>query len=317
MYDRALRTYAHLVLGLGLLGAVVACGGARGRGILAGAPRERDLPEPFVDEAQLRPDTFGYGARGTALAVVGCDVPIEYALGKLDPRFGLGRKQALAAIATAAASWERLAGRPLFRYSPRSAFKINFVFDERQMMMVERIEGRDPIAEVRRRHTELRAERNRALVAYEERRRAYEASVNTWNQQGGAPPDVKRELDAEKGRLRAEQARLDGMLPRLEALAFFINSRGRSANPAEYPHLLAGQTLVEADGPRVTKLRIEIYMFRGWARLPNVLAHELGHSLRLNHVAAEDSIMYGGPARGQRLSIDDRADLARVCPPTP
>ncbi|MBK9032211.1 MAG: matrixin family metalloprotease [Myxococcales bacterium] len=310
-----MRTSALLVSCVGLIAALPGCGARAGASILAGAPRERDLPEPIVDEAQLRPDTFGYGAGGKALAIVGCDAPIEYALGALDPRFGLGRKQALRAIATAAASWARLAGRPLFRYSPRSAFKIDFVFDERQEMMVERIEGRDPIVEVRRRHTELRAERDRALFAYEERRRAYEASVATWNQQGGAPPDVKRELDAEKQRLRAEQARVDGMLPRLEALAFFINSRGRQADPADYPHLLAGRTRREASGTRVTKLRIEIYMFRGWARLPAVLAHELGHSLGMNHVAAADAIMYGGPAYGPETSADDATALARVCPP--
>ncbi|MCB9562206.1 MAG: matrixin family metalloprotease [Kofleriaceae bacterium] len=304
---------ALVLVWLGLVGVAPGCGGAARGGALAGAPREGDLTEPAVDDAQLRPDTFGYGAHGRELAVVGCDAPLEYALGTIDPRFGLGRKQALAALARAAARWERAAGRPMFRYSPRSAFTIDFVFDERQEMMNARLAGRDDVAEVRRRHAALAAEHDAALAAYEVRRQAYEATVATWNQQGGAPPDDKRALDAEKQRLRAEQARLDGMLPRLEALAFFINSRGRTPDPTDYPHLLAGETTRVAHGATMTTLHVDIFMFRSWDGLAFVLAHELGHSLGMDHVVSEDAIMYGPPASAAP-SADDHVELARVCP---
>jgi hypothetical protein len=280
--------------------------------LLSDAPRESDLGEPFVDRDRLRPHLFRDAAGKLSVPV--CDMPIEYSLGRIDPRFELGRKQALAGIARAAGFWEAGIGKPLFLYNPDSAFVIDFVFDERQEMLIKMKSGRDSVADVRKRFDALEAERAALLADHDVRVRAYEAEIARWNDQGGAPPDEKRALDADKQTLQDEAEVINDMLSRINALARDINSR--DGHPGGEYAIVAGRTDRQVTNDLVTALHMNIYMFQTWDQLALIVAHELGHSLGLQHVPSQGSLMFGGPTpvRQSQPSAEDVAELHRVCP---
>lgn len=298
-----------------LLGAGCRAGG-RPPDYLAGAPAEGSLEEPVVDSRALRPAVFGYGDASAQLALRGCDAPLEVSLGDIDPRFGLGRRQALFALGEAMGIWDAALGRRAFRYSPRSRIGVDFVFDERQELLIKQQTGRDPLDDVMRRYARLEDGRNRDMTTYQQRVEDYDARVAAWNARGGAPDDVLRALHAEKEQLRAEQARLNGLLPRIAALAADINSRSRPLTEADMRYLHAGLTKRTTRGDLTTALHIDIFMFASWEALPLILAHELGHALGMEHVPTHGSIMYGGPnpQRRRAASAEDVAELRRVCP---
>ena len=58
---------------------------------------------------------------------------------------------------------------------------------------------------------------------------------------------------------------------------------------------------------------INIYFNISQDELVHTLAHELGHSLGLNHVNTKDAIMSAQTNDAQKLSIDDLSSLKILC----
>jgi len=293
---------------------LTACGSANDKqrqSTIAGAPAEARLVEPNLDRPILRPDRFRSVKPGEPLAVQGCDVPLEWSLGRLDKRFGLGRKQVIHAIITGANYWST-GGRRLFRYSPQSRFTINFTFDERQEMLIKRRGKRDPVAQVRRRRDALRKQRKRMLVRYRRRAQAYEAEVADWNSKGGAPAAELKRLRRQKQRLKHELGAANDLVHRINALGSDINTRGRGGVVHQGK---IGNTHRRTRGRLTTHLRIDIYAFSSWYHLTVLMAHELGHALGLRHVANPTALMYTdvGPDTLRDPSVEDRRELRRRC----
>ena len=301
-----------------LLFLCTTCGSSQalhGRVLLEAAPREADLPEPQIQLDLLRPAMFGYGGETTSLKAPVCTVPLEFAVGEIDPRFELGRKQAITAITEAAGYWESALGRTLFRYSPESKFVINFVYDERQEMTIRRMLKRDPeVKDVEKRYQKLEAERQTLLAQHNRDRDDYQSRVAKWNSEGGAPPDVLPQLNAEKESLTARANSINAMKARVFAMAAYLRARGAGGTGELFYY--AGWTNRTAGNGVIWKIDIEIYMFTSWMDLKAILAHELGHAIGLGHVASRGSLMYGGsnPQRLDRPTPDDLAEFRRVCP---
>ena len=275
-------------------------------------PGENSLAEPAVDASQLHPERFGYSGETTELAIEGCEPAIEWSLGQLDPRFGLGRLQAIRGIERGAAIWNRAAGRALFRYSPQSRFRIDFIYDERQEMLIKMESGnRDPFDEVMARYQALEGARNRDMAAHAQRNQAYEEAVRAFESEGGTEARRAR-LNAERLAINQEARRLNGLRARIGALAMDINSRSRSLTADDLRFVKAGFTKRAIRNGVVRAIRMEIYMFSSWESLPRIVAHEFGHVLGMQHLGRRGAIMTE-VAEGDEATKWDIDELNRVC----
>lgn len=277
-----------------------------------------------------------------------CAIPVHYALGEVDPRFGLDRLEAVAALVEAVNLWQAESETALFVEStdPR-AMQVELRFDERQQGAVERRSLRSRLeldeGDLEREQATLRAwaERIERNQAARERRAAelrprierHEAAVARWNANPGAESQ-RRALEAESAALRAEVAALERVTDELNADIDAYNRRvGEAQQRAEQMQARVDRYNATAAEEPVESGRysydpeqgrqIEVYRAASFDELVWVLAHELGHALGIGHVDEPGAIMHGmvheggelEPGRGRpvALAAADRAALRAVC----
>jgi hypothetical protein len=262
-------------------------------------------------------------------------VPVAYDLGSIDERFNLSPEEARAAISDAESLWEDATGKNLFTYTEGADFTINFIYDDRQERtdqegkvrsilntkeeMSEQI--RDQYDELLQKYQKLKGTYTARVEDYEDALKAYNNEVELWNEKGGAPPSVYADLEKTKANLDEESKELNQRAEELNGIVDSINQLGEKGNSvvqtynsdvAWYNALFSGErefTQGDYEGDR-----INIYQFRDGTELREVLAHELGHALSLEHVEDEHGIMYylmEGP--GLKLSSADLGEFHRVC----
>src|SRR3989344_868467 len=67
-----------------------------------------------------------------------CEQPLKYKLGRFDTRFGINEKDFKMEIERAEIVWEKVLNSELFSYDPEAKFKINLIYDERQLATVQK-----------------------------------------------------------------------------------------------------------------------------------------------------------------------------------
>ena len=242
-----------------------------------------------------------------------CPVPLPYRVGELDPRFGADRAAAETAVAEAAAVWEDATGRELFRADPEADFAIEFIFDERQERARSEAEFRAALdakqarnaelavtlTELTSEYDDLRDSYRSRVRAYEQRLAAYNEEVATYNEDGGAPPAEYTRLEAEQSALDAEAAALEETARELNQLANEINDISEQGNQLveSYNRDVSEYNERFSDGGAFTQGefqgdRIAIYKFTNMTELRQVMAHEFGHALGIEHVEDPRSVMY-------------------------
>ena len=169
--------------------------------------------------------------------ILPCEQPLEYSLGAIDGRFGLNVADILREAAAAEQLWEQAAGKELFRYVPDAAFKIHFIFDDRQAQTLEghKLESslkdvEDSQETIDRKQREIlgvyQAESalyERDIIAYKRQLDAYNEEVEKWNRSGGAPSE-------EYDRLERVSKELSRSLQALEAKRQKVNRLAQSVN---------------------------------------------------------------------------------------
>lgn len=269
-----------------------------------------------------------------------CIVPQSYAIGSIDPRFKLATSTVETILSEATQVWGTKIGRKLFIYDTNSTFKIEFIYDERQALSDNAETQKEVLSEkeavskkINEAYTKLvmqydtlKKEYDAAVAQYQKRLVTFNATVEKYNREGGAPEEVFSQLQRTEESLKTEERKLESTADTLSHIAKNINQLSEEGNAviSEYnqgvnrfnENFTGGEEFTQGD---YTGDAIHVYHFKDQDELKNVLVHEFGHALGLPHVEGSTSIMYylmdKQPATSE-LSPEDVAALEGMCLPT-
>lgn len=267
-----------------------------------------------------------------------CNTPIRYRIGEVDPRFGTNAEELIRIAGNSAAVWEKPLQEELFVYdaSPDS-LPINLIFDERQKNADLEAELKEDLvakegmsqsvsAQYETLITEFRKIKKNyetSVVAYEEKLESYNSTVTNWNEKGGAPEPVIKELSVTQKELTTEQHALEALAVKLNRLVTQLNAIGAQGNVlvTDYNTIVSQYNDRFAESQEFTQGdytgdAIDIYQYDSEDELTVVLAHEFGHALSLDHVENKASVMYHSMDAQQLdegISVEDHEEFIRVC----
>lgn len=267
-----------------------------------------------------------------------CRLPVNYAVGNVDERFGVTKEEAKTALLDAEAVWEKALGREdIFNYTEEGPYRVNFIYDERQRKaeasqrakseLAKRGGANEVLVELHKKLVEEYAayeiEYNAKVSSYEKEQAKYNAEVERYNASGGAPPDAYKSLETKRAKLDQELGEINTLAKNLEGLVEQINSIGSKGNELidEYNNQVDSYNNTFAYGHEYTQgdyqaRDINVYSFTSKAELVLVLSHELGHTLAITHVQDPASIMYylmGEQTIPAELSTEDVQAFQNVC----
>jgi hypothetical protein len=230
-----------------------------------------------------------------------CVHPIAYAIGTVDPRFGITNATLLAEMKAAAAIWNTAEGRSLLTYDPKAALKISLIYDEREANAKLGMNIARQQADIDSARSSIDAAQAQFIAA----QTAYNQKVDAVNARGGASRGQAAELNAERESLLALEESLKSRIADFNADVAALNAVVNSYNQT------AGHTFEEGEYVRDSAgERISIFEFVGTTQLKRVLAHEFGHAIGLDHNDDPKSIMYAKNESGNLTPTE--ADLSAL-----
>ncbi|PKN71565.1 MAG: hypothetical protein CVU54_00650 [Deltaproteobacteria bacterium HGW-Deltaproteobacteria-12] len=269
-----------------------------------------------------------------------CEDTLTYRIGKVDDRFDLSRQEFALAVKMAAAMWGKPLGRNIFREDFRGAIEINLVYDYRQEALDKLRKINFKIDNTKNSYDDLKARLEKLKAEHDQksallsndfnshnlRMSTFNKNVEYWNRNGRMMESVHKSLMQEKDELNSLQEKLKRgqddlrrLTDTINDLVVVINEIATNINLDLVKYQNTGDSLGRefCEGfyeSRNGKQTINIYQFDNNKRLIRVLAHELGHALKLNHSADPSAVMYRLiQSEAIELSPDDFSALQNRC----
>lgn len=268
-----------------------------------------------------------------------CYPAIGYKIGIIDEQYNISHDDMLHVVQYAERVWEDHSSlEQLFYYDEQASLSINLIYDERQERFEESQERIELIDNRKVLITKKNQSYEKDVEQYEDSLRVFNAMNDTysmhaethsdevegWNRQGGISENIFYVLKSKEKDLKREYDRLQIQLEVVNRLAMELNKESSSITE-QYVDVNQDIALYNDDygdsysfdQGTFTADEINIYHFSQYNDLALVIAHELGHSLGIDHVASREAVMYPtlGAQNIENISLhqDDVEALYNIC----
>ena len=267
-----------------------------------------------------------------------CVKPLQYAIGKVDPQFNLSEEDFLAKVQQAEKIWENQAKKQLFEYNPKANFKINLIFDDRQLQSNEAEKLTANLSQLEVAQNKLDAEYaslngsyskvlekyNADVNEYKKQVKKYNKAVANWNAGDRTSQTELDTLQKEKSdladfyqKIQKEQIAVNALVGKTNKLVTQEKKVVNDYNSQVETYKEKYGSVQEFEKGVYQGTEINIYQFKQLADLKMTLVHELGHALGFGHVENSKSIMYyllsDQDIQNLTLSNEDISELNKVC----
>lgn len=262
-----------------------------------------------------------------------CGKIITFKVSQVDSGFNLSTTDAIKYAKEAADLWNTGVHKQVLKYDPNGQIDISFVYDERQIKTIqkkileEKIRAQKSQLSQTNKSIELKeVDFNIQKVAYEQKSselsnklEVYNDKIVQINNAGGATPEQANQLDQEKKildleirNLETQRINLNNNLAIINQMVDDFNNNANNVNKiVNQANVYVGSEFEEG---HLQGNKIVLYEYETTLDLKRLLAHELGHALRLGHVEDKNSIMYYLNTSSKfSLSQNDLEEYKKVC----
>lgn len=243
-----------------------------------------------------------------------CDIPLTYKIGSIDTRFGLKQKDALSDISDAVNIFASASGKKLFDYSQASGVvTIDFVYDQRSALDSDINTQQSQISKADSSLQKKIKTYETDIKLFEEKILNLNATIQKYNNSGGAPPDIYNGIINEQNQLKIDGEVLNARAKQLNLETHNFNSSVQILNQNVSTFNQALEQKPEEGLYDGTKKTITIFFVNSKNELIHTLTHEFGHSMGMDHVDNPKAIMYPKTSNYLKFTEDDRSELNKVC----
>jgi predicted Zn-dependent protease len=230
-----------------------------------------------------------------------CVQLIHYKIGTFDKRFGLSQTVFRADVQKAGQIWSKDLGKQLFVYDPNGALSINLIYDSRQANQDKNATIATSISQNSESADSVRAQYLALEIEYKQYLDEYNALL--------AQKKDFNAIEAKRLQVNSVADQVNALVKKYNYLVNTVNANINTVNQSAGKEFEEGEYVYDQNGKR-----INIYEFKTNSELVRVLAHELGHSLGLDHNPNPKSIMYYlNQSTNEVPTVEDTTALKAIC----